>query len=72
MFPNLRAEMTRKGITQREMVKALTDRGCKTCLSTLNAKMTGKRGFSFAEVVAIKDILGTAMPLEMLFQMRTA
>ena len=72
MFPNLKAEMSRNGITQRDLVTALAEKGCKVCVATLSAKMTGKRGFSFAEVCAIKEILGTDMPLEELFQRRMA
>jgi len=68
VYPNLRAEMKRKGITQRDLVNVLKDRDSKICLTTLCNKMTGKSGFTFAEVVAIKDILGTDIPLEVLFQ----
>lgn len=68
MYPNLRAEMRRKGITQRDMVKDLNSRDCKISVTTLCNKMTGKREFTFAEAIAIKDILGVYVPLEVLFQ----
>ena len=68
MYPNLRAEMRRKGITQRDMVKYLNGRDCKISVTTLCNKMTGKREFTFSEAIAIKDILGVEVPLEVLFQ----
>lgn len=72
MYPNVRAEMVRRGLTQRKMVSDLADRGCKMSLSTFCNKMTGKSEFTFGELLAVKAVLETDMPLEMLFARRAS
>lgn len=70
MYPNIRAEMVRRGITQRQMVNKLAERGRKMSLSKFSSKMTGKQEFTFGEAVAIKQILQTELPLETLLRPR--
>ena len=63
MFPNLRAEMARKRITNQEIAKKCL--GVR--LSTVSSKMHGKSDFTFREAIAIKKYLGVDTPLEELF-----
>lgn len=72
MFPNIRAEMARKGLTQADIVSALQKRGFTMVVPTFSAKLNDKYEFTFAEAVAIKDILGVEMPLEELFKKEVA
>lgn len=67
MYKTLRAEMRRCGLTQKDIRDILEARGIKICLATLSLKMTGNRPFLFREAVAIKDILRSELPLEVLF-----
>ena len=68
MFPNIRAEMARKGLIQQDIVNELQKRGFTMVVPTFSAKFNGKFEFTFAEAVAIKEILGVEMPLEELFK----
>ena len=68
MFPNIRAEMARKGLIQQDIVNELQKRGFTMVVPTFSAKLNNKFEFTFAEAVAIKDILGVDMPLEELFK----
>ena len=67
MYPNIRAEMARKGLTQSDIVNELQKRGFTMVVPTFSSKLNGKFEFTFAEAIAIKDILGVQMPLEELF-----
>ena len=67
MYPNIRGEMARKGLTQKDIVVELKKRGFTMVVPTFSAKLNGKFDFTFAEAVAIKSILGTTMSLEDLF-----
>ena len=68
MYPNIRAEMARKGLIQQDIVNELQKRGFTMVVPTFSAKLNKKFEFTFAEAVAIKDILGVEMPLEELFK----
>ena len=68
MFPNIRAEMARKGLTQKDVVDELQKRGFTMVVPTFSAKLNRKYEFTFAEAIAIKEILGTDMYLEKLFE----
>lgn len=67
MYPNLKAEMVRRRISQKDLLTSLNERGIKMCYTTLSFKLNGKQGFLFREAVAIKDILQSELPLEVLF-----
>ena len=67
MFPNIRAEMARKGLTQKDVVTELQKRGFTMVVPTFSAKLNKKYEFTFGEAIAIKDILGTEMSIEELF-----
>ena len=63
MYPNLRAELARKGINLTELAEAIG-----MALQTLSSKMNGKSEFTYSEVVNIKKFLGVEIPLEILFE----
>ena len=65
MFPNVKAEMARKNITL-EMIAKDPRINCTT--STLSLKLNGKYPLKWCEAVAIKEILGSDLPLEVLFE----
>lgn len=67
MFPNIKAEMVRRRISQKDLLTSLKERGIKMCYTTLSLKLNGKQGFLFREAVAIKEILRSELPLEVLF-----
>ena len=62
MYSILRYEMEKIGMTQGELAKKvwLTQNG-------LSRRMTGKTEFTLMEAVAIKEALGSDLPLEQLF-----
>lgn len=63
MYQNLRAEIARAGLSHAE----IADRaGISPC--TFSARMTGKRDWTFDEACRLKKLLGTKMPLEVLFE----
>ena len=68
MYANIRAEMARNNLTQQDIVNELRKRGFTMVVPTLSAKLNKKYDFTFREAVAIKDILGTDLPLEKLFE----
>lgn len=63
MFRNLLAEMARRKVTAKDLAEKLgiTD-------GTMSGKMNGKSSFSLKEANQIKNILGTDIPIEELFQ----
>lgn len=62
MYPNLRAELTRRGLTMSEFAKRIGM--SPQCLSY---RMNGKRNFTYPEALRIKKELGVDIPLEILF-----
>ena len=63
MYPNVKAEIARKGITLEVIAKALG-----ITLTTLSLKMNGKYQFTLKEAKKIKNVLGVDIPLEVLFE----
>ena len=63
VYPNLKAEMARKGLSQRELAKAL-----QMYEPSLTYKMHSKSGFTVTEAIAVKKLLDVEMPLEVLFE----
>lgn len=71
MYPNLKAEFARKGLTLEKIVDELNKRGIKMTVPTLSLKMNKKNktfSFTFNEAKALKEIVGTNLPLEVLFE----
>lgn len=62
MYRNLEAELARAGISKNQLA-------VKTGIpySTLLKKLNGGSQFLFSEIVAIKEVLGVDMVLEILF-----
>jgi len=63
MYQNLNAELARINMTRRELAKRLG-----RSPTTLSTKLNGKAPLQFKEAVHIKEIIGTTIPLEELFQ----
>lgn len=63
MYPNLRAEMKRKGITLAWLADQLG-----ITIGTLSQKLTGKSPFTLNEAKKIKEILELDIPIEILFK----
>lgn len=63
MFPNIRAEMARKGLTATSMAKNL-----KINERTLGNKLSGKSEFTWTEVNRIKTMFFPNCSLEYLFE----
>lgn len=62
MFPNLSAELARCGLSQRELAAQIG-----RTPGTLSLKLTGKAPLALAEAAKIKEIIGSELPLEVLF-----
>lgn len=64
MYPNLKAEFTRQGLTLDKVAPVLG-----VTVSTLSQKMTGKYPFTLNEARTIKrDVLKTDLSIEHLFE----
>lgn len=63
MYPNLRAEMARNRITQGDLSEALN-----WAPSTTSLKVNGRSPISLDEAKQIKSIVGTDLPIEILFK----
>ena len=63
MYPNLKAEMARQGVTMTALAEML-----KWWPAKLSAKMNGKQPFKLDECAAIKSALHVSIPLEVLFE----
>lgn len=62
MYPNVRAEMARQNITVTVMAREFNK-----SVSAMSTKLRKGR-ITFSEAVKIKKILGTDLPLEVLFE----
>ena len=63
MFKNLKAEMARRDLTQRDLGALLGWSATKT-----SRKLSGAGHLSLAEASAIRKAIGTDIPLEVLFE----
>lgn len=63
MYPNVRAEMARRGLTLEPIARELD-----VTVSTLSLKLTGKYPVTLKEAKKIKEVLKTDIPLEILFE----
>lgn len=62
MYPNLKAEMARRGLTALEFAKLLDMH-----YNTLTSKLRGDKPFTYNETLKVKKALGVDVPLEILF-----
>lgn len=63
MFPNIKAELARKGMTIVDLSNATGIR-----YQTLWCKLKGDYQFTVQEAISIKSAIGVDMPLEELFE----
>lgn len=69
MYPNLRAEITRRNLTMAEVVEGiLKESGVQISITHFSLKMNGKYGFTLEEAFAIKKFLKTKLSIDELFQ----
>lgn len=69
MYPELLAEMARKNITITQIAR---DPRINRTVSTMSLKINGKADLLFREAIVIKQIIGSDLPLEILFREREA
>lgn len=63
MYPNVRAEMARQGLTLEPIARELN-----ITVPTLSQKFTGKYPITLNEAKKVKSVLKTDLPLEVLFE----
>lgn len=63
MYPNLEAEMARRKMTRNKLAKKMG-----ITPTTLGKKLNGESIISLPESIAIKNILGIDMKIEVLFK----
>lgn len=68
MFPNFNAEYARCNLTLEKVVDELEKRGISMTVSTLSQKKNGKYPITLKEAKALKEIVNTDLPLDVLFQ----
>ena len=68
MFPNLKAELARKGFTLEKLASEMDKRGYGRTVPTLSQKLNGKYDLSLNEAKAIQAIVSPEIPLEILFE----
>lgn len=68
MYSNLRAEIARKNLTLEKMVEKLKERGFNISVSMLSQKLNGKYEIYLKEAKALKEIVETDLPLDILFE----
>ena len=68
MYPNLRAEIARKNLTQADIVEKLKARGFNITVPMLSQKLNGKYPIYLDEAKALKKIVETDIPIEVLFE----
>ena len=67
MYPNLKAEMSRRNLSIQRMAVLL-----KMPYNTLREKLRGERKLTFDEALRIKQALNLNIPLETLFSTEIA
>lgn len=73
MYPNLKAEIARSGLTYNEILERGKKDGRLDCtVSTLSLKINGKAEFTFNESMALRDIIGTDLSLDELYEKKEA
>lgn len=68
MYGNLRAEIARKGFTLEKLVDEMKKRGFNLTMSMLSQKLNGKYEIYLKEAKALKEIVETDLPLDILFE----
>lgn len=68
MYPNFRAERARKKLTLENIVEEMRKKGYKITVSHLSQKLADEYPITLAEAKDLKEIVGTDLPLEVLFE----
>jgi transcriptional regulator with XRE-family HTH domain len=68
MYSNLRAEIARKNLTLEKIVEKLKERDINITVSMLSQKLNGKYEIYLKEAKALKEIVETDLPLDILFE----
>lgn len=68
MYPNFNAEFARKGFTLETFAIALDEIGYGRTVPTLSLKKNGEAPLTLAEAKAWKKVVGTDLPLDVLFE----
>lgn len=70
MFPNLRAEIARRGLTFAQVANGVVDADGVpfNSVTHFSLKMNGKYPFTLDEAFAIKKFLNTKLSIDVLFQ----
>lgn len=68
MYSNLRAEIARKNLTLEKIVEKLNERGINITVSMLSLKLNGKYEIYLKEAKALKEIVETDIPIDILFE----
>lgn len=67
MYPNMRAEIARKNLKLEDIVAKMKKKGFNLSVSMLSQKLNGKYPIYLDEAKALKAIVETDIPLEVLF-----
>lgn len=65
MYPNFEAERARNKVTLKMIA---SDPRIDYTLSTVSLKLGGKSPLTFEDAIVFKDIIGSDLPLEILFK----
>lgn len=68
MYPNLRAEIARKDLTLEKLLGELKKRGINITKAMLSQKLNGKYEIYLKEAKALKEIVETDLPIDILFE----
>lgn len=72
MYREFKGEYVKKGFTLKKIVKELNKRGYETTVSHLSQLLNGKHTITFNLAKELKDIIGSNLPLEVLFKIEEA
>lgn len=64
MYPTLKKEMRSHGVTLSQIAR---DPRINKTVSTISLKLSGRYNLTYAEAITIKEIIGSDLPLEKLF-----
>lgn len=67
MYPNMRAEIARKNLRLEDIVAKMKKKGFNLSVSMLSQKLNGKYPLYLDEAKALKAIVETDIPIEVLF-----
>lgn len=68
MYPEFKGEYVKKGFTLKTLVQGLQERGYKTNVPYLSQILNGDYGLSLKMAKDLKNIIGSSLPLEVLFE----